>query len=165
MKRITPENITVITSDMRILIGTNESGVHAAGIARIGHENWGLQWGVGFGPSGFCFGLPTKDWTIRQLPLSVIEQYVERYIDYCQISTKLSHYVTKVGCGLAGYTVPDIAPFFQRCRRYNNMWLPQDFMDFYNGEYKPPVETKTIQHGRSEIDNDNDSRHGYGRFA
>lgn len=149
MSRITPENITIVSSDMRILVGTNESGIHGTGIARMATENWGLQWGIGFGPSGFCFGLPTKDWMIKQLPLGVIEQYAERYIEYCQIATKLKHYVTKVGCGLAGYTVPDIAPFFQRCRRYNNMWLPQDFIDFYNGEYKPTDNGTVIGKGLS----------------
>lgn len=141
MQRITPENITIATSDMRILIGTNESGINGAGIARYAEDNWGLEPGKGFGPSGLCFGLPTKDWMIRQLPLSVINNYVERYIEWCKV-TKWKHYVTKIGCGLAGYSVPDIAPMFERCAQYQNMWLPQDFLDFYAGTYvKPEVLT------------------------
>lgn len=149
MKRITPENITLVTSDMRILIGTNESGIHGAGIAKVAFDNWGLDWGKGFGPSGFCFGLPTKNWSIRQLPLDVIENYVQRYIDWCQHEVKLKHYVTKIGCGLAGYTVPDIAPMFFTCKRFTNMWLPQDFLDFYEGKFIDRTKTEVVdgKHG------------------
>lgn len=139
--RITPEKIEIATSDMRILIGTNESGVHGAGIARYAADHWGLEYGVGFGPSGICFGLPTKNWIIQTLPLSEINHYVQRYIDWCQI-TSFKHYVTKIGCGLAGYSVPDIAPMFERCVRYTNMWLPQDFLDFYEGKYIEPIKVK-----------------------
>lgn len=135
--RITPENITNISNNIRVLVGTNESGLHGGGIARYAEENWGLQYKVGFGPSGLCFGLPTKDWKIKTLPLNIINNYVERYINWCQV-TDYQHFVTKIGCGLAGYTIPEIAPMFKSCIEYENMWLPQDFLDFYKGIYISP---------------------------
>lgn len=140
MKRITPENITKLTPKMVVLVGTNESGIHGAGIAHYACSNWGLEPNKGYGPSGYCFGLPTKDWNIRTLPLDVIENYVERYRAWVLSEVKKEHYVTKIGCGLAGYSVPDIAPMFHSFRRFTHVWMPQDFLDFYDGTYKPPTD-------------------------
>lgn len=133
--RITPENLTELTRRQVVLIGTNESGMHGAGIARYAEENWGAIHGQGFGPMGQCFGLPTKNWVIDTLPLTVIENYVDRYIAWTRLKLFEDHIVTKIGCGLAGYTIDDIAPLFKICQKYPNIWLPQDFHNFYEGKY------------------------------
>jgi hypothetical protein len=136
MKRITPENLTTLRPNQIVLIGTNESGIHGAGIALYALLHWGAESGKGFGPQGQTFGLPTKDWRIKTLSLDKVNFYVDRYIDWAQNFPATEHLVTKIGCGLAGYSVPDIAPMFKRCVRFNNFWLPQDFLDFYDGIYK-----------------------------
>jgi len=136
MARVTPENVSILRDNQCILIGTNEAGIHDAGIARYAAGHWGARVGQGFGEMGQCFGLPTKDFWIRQLPLNVIAFYADRYIFWGSGEPQLEHLVTKVGCGLAGYTVPDIAPMFKKCLRFSNFWLPQDFLDFYDGIYK-----------------------------
>lgn len=136
---ITPENLGPnLRQNQCVLIGTNEAGIHGAGIARVALDHWGARLGQGFGVMGTCFGLPTKDWEIETLPLDTIEFYVKRYITWTQIirNYKWVHLVTKIGCGLAGYKVPDIAPMFEKCLKYRNIWLPKDFLDFYDGIYK-----------------------------
>lgn len=132
--RVTPEKLTDIGREDNILIGTNEAGIHGAGIARYAYDHWGASLGQGFGPMGNCFGLPTKDWEIQSLPLDVINNYVERYIDWTQLlrNYKWKNYVTQVGCGLAGFTPEEIAPMFAKCIKYNNIWLPQSFIDVIN---------------------------------
>lgn len=125
--RITPENLTELSSRQRVSIGTNESGIHGAGIAQYAFDNWGLVWGQGFGPSGMCFGVPTKDWRIGKLDLGVIDSYISRYIQWMK-ATKYNHLVTKVGCGLAGYTPNQIAPMFAECINMTNVWLPEEFI-------------------------------------
>lgn len=148
MTRITPENMTVLNPKQIVSIGTNESGINGAGIAAYAEKNWGWKSGVGFGPQGQCFGIPTKDWRIKQLPLDVIENYVQRYIAFGKLYPKLEHMVTKIGCGLAGYSVPDIAPMFYEVRNHTAFWLPQDFRDFYNGTFKIEVNHDTTDRDR-----------------
>jgi hypothetical protein len=137
-KRITPENVRELREHQCILIGTNESGIHGAGIAKFAMDHWGARLNQGYGLMGQCFGLPTKDWDIESLPLKSIEFYVERYKSWTQIprNYKWQHLVTKVGCGLAGFSVPDIAPMFKDFVKYRNIWMPKDFLDFYDGIYK-----------------------------
>lgn len=162
-KLITPENIVHVTPRMRVLIGTNEGGHHGSGIARVAYDNWGLTYGHGFGPCGNCFGLPTKDWFINTLPIDVIENYVDRYKHWVKGTLdKHDHYITKVGCGLAGYTVPDISPIFESFLKFKKgVWFPQDFLDFYDGKYTEPAkEELTI---KETDDGDNNSKVGYGR--
>jgi hypothetical protein len=45
----------------------------------------------------------------------------------------LVFYVTKIGCGLAGYKEKDIAPMFMLSDipyKYNNIYLPKEFWDW-----------------------------------
>jgi len=131
-KRITPEEINSLEKDEVFVFGSNESGIHGAGAAALAYKKFGAQFGKGWGLSAQCFAIPTKDWEIKTLPLEVIEFYVERFIAFSQgyYHSKWKFYVTKIGCGLAGYTVEDIAPFFKECLNYRNIYLPQEFHDF-----------------------------------
>lgn len=40
--------------------------------------------------------------------------------------------VTKVGCGIAGYTVEQVAPMFRPCTALENVYLPAEFFNYYN---------------------------------
>lgn len=133
-KRITPENITSdLPKDVMFVFGSNESGIHGAGAAKFAYEQCGAWLGQGFGPMNQSFAIPTKDWEIHSLPLSVVATYVDRFIEYTRIKHRVKHewkfYVTRIGCGLAGFKVEDIAPLFKSVRNQENIWLPQDFID------------------------------------
>lgn len=134
MNKVTPENIDYPPQGVCVLVGTNESGIHGAGIAKHAMDHWGLPLGFGFGPAGQCFALPTKDWEVKTLPLEKIEFYVQRYLTWTQMirTSKWKHYVTRIGCGLAGYTPEEIAPMFYSCLGKRNIALPQDFIDVIN---------------------------------
>ena len=56
--------------------------------------------------------VPTKDREIRTLPLGEIQGYVNDFIGYTNAHPDLAFKVTRIGCGLAGYTDDQIAPFF-----------------------------------------------------
>lgn len=36
--------------------------------------------------------------------------------------------VTRIGCGIAGYSAEEIAPLFREALRYENVVLPEDFV-------------------------------------
>lgn len=136
-ERITPEMIEGNPPrDVMFVFGSNELGVHGNGAAKYAMEKCGARLGQGFGPMAQSFGIPTKDWEINPLPLEDIERYIKRFIAFTRrtMSDGWKFYVTRVGCGLAGYTPQEIASFFDSVRYQKNVWLPQEFIDIIDRE-------------------------------
>lgn len=132
MNRITPENIEELEENSYFVFGSNEAGEHLAGAAWLAFNQFGARKYLGFGPAGQSFAIPTKDWDIRQLPLDVIGFYIKRFIEFVKCAPEgdiVRFYVTKIGCGLAGYKPEDIAPFFAPLRDDTRVFLPQEFID------------------------------------
>lgn len=94
------------------VFGSNLKGIHGGGAARYAYDNYNAEWGCGIGRTGDCYAIPTKNEKILTLPLNVIEKYVDEFIAYANENSELMFEVTKIGCGLAGYTNDDIAPMF-----------------------------------------------------
>lgn len=132
MKRITPEVIdNPLPPDVVFVFGSNELGLHGAGAALLANKAFGYPMGMGLGFAGRAFGIPTKDFSLDVLPLREIGFYVERFLAFAKrpMSSKWKFYVTKIGCGLAGYKPEDIAPLFAGAENIRNVWLPQEFID------------------------------------
>jgi hypothetical protein len=116
---------------MIFVFGSNEAGIHGAGAARVAVRQHRAQHGVGFGPQGNSFAIPTKDWLIETLPIETIEHYIGRFIVYARIMLKrrpeIQFQVTAIGCGLAGLRHDVIAPMFkyapQNCL-FDEVWTP-----------------------------------------
>lgn len=94
------------------VFGSNLSGIHGAGAALEANLKHGAELGVGEGPTGNSYAIPTKDLKIKTLPLDDIEDSVEQFIDYAEDNWETTFFVTRIGCGLAGYKEKEIAPFF-----------------------------------------------------
>lgn len=137
--KFTPDVITSLKPNEVFVFGSNESGIHGAGAARAAMK-FGAIYGLGFGKIGQTFAIPTKDWKINTLPLDVIKFYVERFIEYTESYPQYTFLVTPIGCGLAGYTVEEIAPLFERvwryCALYENIILPKSFHDYFENEFQ-----------------------------
>lgn len=99
-------------ASMIFVFGSNLAGVHGAGAAAWAARHRGALAGVGRGPTGQAYALPTKDITIRALPLSVIAVFAHEFKDYARKYPDTQFQVTAIGCGLAGHTPEDIAPMF-----------------------------------------------------
>lgn len=95
------------------VFGSNLAGIHGAGAAYHAHRHHHAEWGVGIGRTGNAYGIPTKDEKIRTLPLHEINVYVLDFLEYAEDHPELIFNVTRIGCGLAGYTDKDIAPMFE----------------------------------------------------
>jgi hypothetical protein len=124
--------ITELEKNEIFVFGSNESGIHGGGAARTASFKFKAQMGVGFGKTGQCFAIPTKDWSVETLPLEVIEFYVKRFIDYAKKNTKYKFLVSEIGCGLAGYCPEHIAPFFKNALELENVYLPESFYNILN---------------------------------
>lgn len=94
------------------VFGTNTLGFHNRGISLIAYSKYGAQWGKCFGHYGDSFAIPVVDRDIQPLPLETIENFIKGFIAYAETHPKRNFLVTRIGCGIAGYTNKDIAPLF-----------------------------------------------------
>jgi hypothetical protein len=104
------------------VFGSNLAGRHGAGAALCAFKDHGAVYGVGVGPQGSSYAIPTKDQHIRTLELEAIQKYVWQFLRYAEDNPHLTFNVTRIGCGLAGYTDEQIGPMFAGAP--NNCVLP-----------------------------------------
>lgn len=130
--KFTPDKITKLEKDQVFVFGSNEAGIHGAGAAKLAQEKFGAVSGVGFGLRGQTYAIPTKDLEIRTLPLDNIEYYI-----YCFLVEAIEYpdtefLLTKIGCGLAGYSEDQIANLFKGKYIPENVTLPESFYNILN---------------------------------
>ena len=115
------------------VFGSNESGVHGAGAAAYAVAHHGAIYGQGFGLQGNSYAIPTKDYHIETLPIHKIVVYVDRFLLDAQMNPEVIFDVTRIGCGLAGYTDADIAPLFVKASE--NCYFPSEWLSILGSEF------------------------------
>lgn len=110
------------------VFGSNLAGRHGKGAALEARLKHGAVYGVGVGRTGNAYAIPTKDGRLSILPLSDIKVFVLAFIGYAQHHPELTFNVTRIGCGLAGYTDAQIGPFFKGSP--SNCVLPGEWAPF-----------------------------------
>lgn len=100
-------------SDPVFVFGSNLAGAHGAGAALHARRHHGAKIGVGVGRTGNAYAIPTKDAEIKTMALWQIKPHVAAFLEYAKDNPDLRFYVTRIGCGLAGYTDEAIAPMFR----------------------------------------------------
>ena len=96
------------------VFGSNLAGIHGAGAARFAYEHYGAYWGIGYGVTGISYAIPTKEQNvITPRFLYDIKISVEKFLIWAKRYSKMSFFVTRIGCGLAGYTDEQVAPMFK----------------------------------------------------
>ena len=94
------------------VFGSNLAGRHGKGAALSAVREHGARYGLGIGYHGNSYAIPTKDANIKTLPLRDIKFYVDEFLNFAKHHPELTFNVTKIGCGLAGYSEMEIAPLF-----------------------------------------------------
>ncbi len=124
----TPDMITRLDENEIFVFGSNKEGRHGGGAARVAAERFGAQYGVGVGRTGRCYAIPTMDGS-----LDLIREYVEGFRCYAYCHPELTFYVTRIGCGIAGWKDEQIAPLFQwGYRSLPNVILPREWVEINN---------------------------------
>ena len=99
------------------VFGSNRLGIHGAGAAKVAATKYGAVRGVGVGPTGDAYAIPTKSHPSRgtqdTLPLTWIADYVTNFLTYARTNPQDRFLVTRIGCGLAGYSDAEVAPLFK----------------------------------------------------
>jgi hypothetical protein len=106
------EDFTQSPKDRVFVFGSNLAGFHGAGAAWAAAQYYGAARGIGEGPTGSCYAIPTKDHHIQTLPIEEVEKAVKRFVHYTHKNPNKLFFVTRIGCGLAGFTDEQIAPMF-----------------------------------------------------
>ena len=125
-KQFTPDKVERLSNCEIFVFGSNMEGKHMGGAARVAYEMFGAEWGVGDGPTGRCYAIPTMQGNI-----DVIKPYVDEFIKFAISHKEMKFLVTKIGCGIAGFKVSEIAPLFYNCIEIENVYLPLEFWDTY----------------------------------
>lgn len=99
-------------SNAIFVFGSNLAGRHGKGAALVARIQYGAQRGVGEGLCGRSYAIPTKDERLRPLLRRGVACCVARFVLFALGRPDLTFVVTRVGCGLAGYTDAEIAPLF-----------------------------------------------------
>ena len=118
----TPERITELKADEIFVFGSNLEGMHGGGAAWFAFRNFGAVMGCGVGHRGQTYAIPTM-----QGGVETIKPYVDAFIDYAKAHPELFFYVTRIGCGIAGFRDKEIAPLFTAAREVENICLPKSF--------------------------------------
>ena len=118
----TPERITSLRADEVFVFGSNLAGMHGGGAAYAAFKKFGAIWGRGVRLQGQSYAIPTM-----QGGVETIKPYVDEFIDFAKAHPDLFFYVTRIGCGIAGFADAEIAPLFAAARAIPNICLPESF--------------------------------------
>ncbi len=121
--RYTPSCIEALQADEVFVFGSNLGGFHGGGAARVAFRKFGAEWGKGVGLYGQSYAIPTM-----QGGVDTIRPYVDEFIDYARNVPDKFFFVTRVGCGIAGFADAEIAPLFERAMEVENICLPESFV-------------------------------------
>lgn len=120
--RVSSDCIESLSKDEIFVFGSNLAGKHIGGAARQAHQKYGAEWGVGNGPTGQSYAIPTM-----QGGIETVIPYIEQFTQYAQAHPELKFLVTKIGCGVAKFHPKDIAPHFSKAAKLSNVFLPAEF--------------------------------------
>ena len=118
-KRVTPERITELAENEVFVFGSNLAGAHGGGAALLAYRKFGAIWGQGVGLQGQSYGIPTMHGGV-----DAIKPYVDEFIEFAKTRPDLTFLVTRVGCGIAGFTNEEISPLFAKAHEVENIVLP-----------------------------------------
>ena len=121
--RVSNDRIDHLEENEIFVFGSNASGYHGGGAAAYAMRKFGAVWGKGEGLQGQSYAIPTME------GIAEMSEAIKRFTSFAAEHSELRFLVTRVGCGVAGYSASQIAPLFKECIPLENVALPSDFWD------------------------------------
>lgn len=121
LHRVTPNIIDTLKEGEIFVFGSNCQGYHGGGAALTAMQKFGAIYGQGDGLQGRSYGISTME------GVSAMRENVDRFIAFAKVHQELTFLVTRIGCGIAGYSVETVAPLFKEALKVENIHLPEDF--------------------------------------
>lgn len=114
------------------VFGSNLAGRHGKGSALEALKHHGAIYGQGKGLQGNSYGIPTKNRSLKRLPLKQIKMHVEEFLRFAIDHPEYEFNVVAVGCGLAGFSSKTMSAMFANYPK--NVNLPRQFLKHLEGE-------------------------------
>lgn len=121
--RVAPDDIRTLEANEIFVFGSNAGGYHGGGAAAFAMRSFGAVWGQGEGLQGQSYAIPTME------GMESMKAAIDRFTQFAEAHSELRFLVTRIGCGIAGYSIRDVAPLFKDCIGLENVALPSDFWD------------------------------------
>lgn len=121
MVSFTPDRIDELSPNDIFVFGSNLQGIHRRGSAKDAIDRFGAIFGKGVGRQGQSYGIPTMN------SLEIIGFYIDDLYEYANDHPDLTFWVTKIGTGIAGYTVDEVGGLFRHRQTPGNVRLPIEF--------------------------------------
>lgn len=128
----TPDYIDMLLPRQIFVFGSNVLGYHTGGASGTARKRFGAVWGQAEGLQGQSYAIPV-DYGKDVRKDDEVKVAVERFIAFAKEHTELFFFVTRVGCGVAGYHDDEMAQFFKEASELKNVCLPKSFVDALNG--------------------------------
>ena len=122
-KRWTPDRVERLSNCEIFVFGSNLEGQHHGGAARTAYEKFGAEWGIGDGPTGQCYAIPTMHGGLEE-----IRPYALKFIEYAKAHSMNRFLLTRVGCGIAGFKDIDMAQLFEDILDVPNITYPKEWL-------------------------------------
>lgn len=119
----TPDMIRHLNDNEIFVFGSNLAGMHGGGAAFAAVRFFGAVIGQGVGLQGQSYAIPTM-----QGGVETIKPYTDEFIAFAAEHQEYRFLVTRIGCGIAGFSVGEIAPLFAGALELENVILPEDFV-------------------------------------
>lgn len=124
-KRVTPAMVAELSECEVFVFGSNLAGQHGGGAARTAYRKFDAEWGVGQGPTGRCYAIPTMHGGLEQ-----IRPYVDQFLQYARCHPTKRFLLTRVGCGIAGFKDEEMSALFQEAMDMPNVTIPAEWLPY-----------------------------------
>lgn len=126
----TPDYIDRLLPNQVFVFGSNALGYHTGGASAMARKRFGAVWGQPEGIQGQSYAIPVVFGKGNVAP--DIQPYIDRFIAYAKAHPENHFFVTRVGCGIAGFTDQEMAEHFREALTMNNVSLPRSFVNALN---------------------------------
>lgn len=128
----TPDYIDRLLPNQIFVFGSNILGYHTGGASGTARKRFGAVWGQAEGLQGQSYAVPV-DFGKGIRKDTEVKESVERFINFAKENKSLFFFVTRIGCGLGGYSDEEMAQFFKNALEVKNICLPKSFVDALQG--------------------------------
>lgn len=105
--------ITEILDGQFFVFGSNLAGNHTGGAAKQAKEEFGAEEGIEEGLTGACYAFPTLDEYMQKVSMGALNESRNKLFSTARALPEKIFFLTKVGCGIAGFSEQEIAPLFK----------------------------------------------------
>lgn len=131
-KGYTPDYIDRLLPSQIFVFGSNTLGYHTGGASGTARKKFGAVWGQAEGLQGQSYAIPV-DFGKGIRKDTEVKASVDKFIAFAKENEKLFFFVTRIGCGIGGYSDEEMAQFFKAALEVKNICLPKSFVDALKG--------------------------------